>query len=617
MKLKYKISINMLIISLSILTLGSVIYSYLSYKSIMEHEKMKLTGDAIESSKFLEMNLLDRLSDVLTLATSPIVSESLQHANNLCDKLTEQQRNSLRENLNRQWMNAKTADDPFVKPYLNNELALFLKKQQTIFEGVYGEIFITNKYGAIISSTSKLTTLAHENKYWWKETYSSGKGKIFFDDRGFDSSVNDHVIGVVVPIKVEDKLIGILKANIKISSAIKVIVQNYNKANKSKLKIVRTKGNVVYEEGAEPLSTKVGPQVIKMLQNNETGNRLIAEKDEESLVSVAPLEINYEGKQISFGGKPVTSGSIQGNNKEIWHSVVSYKKEFILNHVAETNRLIIYIGLVGTVLTVLFAFYVGKWLSRPVEALALAHQQLQDQEGIIIAQSRHAAMGEMINMIAHQWRQPLSVISMDANNILVDIELGSTDEANIKKHIEAIAGKAQELSKTIDDFKNFFKSDKKTHMVYIKDIMDDVFVVVGASLRIYNIEIVCKLEHKQMITTYRREVMQVLINIIQNSKDAIIEQGLATGKIAIDVHEEKDKIKLVICDNGPGIEEDILDKVFDPYFSTKDKNGTGLGLYMSKVIIEDHLNGTISVYNTDDGVCFEISLPYKIEEHKA
>jgi len=155
---------------------------------------------------------------------------------------------------------------------------------------------------------------------------------------------------------------------------------------------------------------------------------------------------------------------------------------------------------------------------------------------------------------------------------------------------------------------------KEVKNVLVEDIFDDAYRVVGKSLINNNIELIKEFHNEKEIKTYSRELMQVLINIIKNSKEAIVETKAQERKISILVEETKSDVIIKICDTGGGIKEEITDKIFNPYFSTKCANiGTGLGLYMSKTIVEKHLHGILRAYNFDCGICFEISLPLDLE----
>jgi signal transduction histidine kinase len=255
--------------------------------------------------------------------------------------------------------------------------------------------------------------------------------------------------------------------------------------------------------------------------------------------------------------------------------------------------------------------------NRTLDALKQLENELVEQEEIMIAQSRHVAMGEMIGMIAHQWRQPLTVIAMSANNIIVDIELEEVNEESFKNEAQNILHQTEHLSKTIDDFKNFFRPNREKEMVKVEDIVFEAESIIGKSIE--NNDITLSIEHDTTapIAIYSREFLQVIINLLNNSKEALIDNTKENRSIHVEIKDTRDFIVTTICDNGGGIDEKIMKKIFEPYFSTKDKlTGTGLGLYISKNIIEKHLGGTIRVRNTQDGACFKLDIPkqYKDQE---
>ncbi|MFA6188623.1 MAG: PAS domain S-box protein [Sulfuricurvum sp.] len=236
-------------------------------------------------------------------------------------------------------------------------------------------------------------------------------------------------------------------------------------------------------------------------------------------------------------------------------------------------------------------------------------QELLEQEELVIAQSRHVAMGEMIGMIAHQWRQPLTIIAMGANNVLADIALEDVSVEHFKQEAEDILKQTEYLSKTIDDFRNFFRPNKEKDEVKVQDILLEAKQIIGKSLEYHNIELTIADDDTQAIHTYSRELLQVFLNLLKNAKEALEEKNPDEGYIHVRVESAGDSVVIRICDNGGGIDPAIISRIFDPYFSTKDKKtGTGLGLYMSKTIVEKHLHGTITATNTDSGVCFTITI---------
>jgi len=232
-------------------------------------------------------------------------------------------------------------------------------------------------------------------------------------------------------------------------------------------------------------------------------------------------------------------------------------------------------------------------------------EKIKRQEEIMQQQHRLAQMGEMIAMIAHQWRQPLSAIT--AASVAISVK-ASRDKLDAQTAIE-LSTKIQEfsrhLSMTIDDFRNFFKSNKQKTSTDFKKISENVLSILEDSLKKNNIEVSCQYENVKEFVSYEGELKQVLLNLIKNSEDALIENNISEKKIMLIINKKC----LQICDNAGGIDATILSKIFDPYFSTKTKkDGTGLGLYMSKVIVEDHCNGILKVNNTIDGAMFEIIL---------
>jgi PAS domain S-box-containing protein len=233
----------------------------------------------------------------------------------------------------------------------------------------------------------------------------------------------------------------------------------------------------------------------------------------------------------------------------------------------------------------------------------------------LLQHSRMAQMGEMISMIAHQWRQPLAAISATVMNLEIKLVLGTFDlrEEDGREqqknyyltNFKNIENFVTNLSATIDDFRNFYKPNKVLTKTTLKTVVERAMKLVEVSLQDDNIQV--KYEYKTItdIEVYENEMMQVVLNILKNAQDNFLEKNIQNPKITITVD---DKI-LTICDNGGGIKEKIINKVFDPYFSTKEKlNGTGLGLYMSQIIIHEHHNGTISVENINRGACFKITL---------
>ncbi len=235
--------------------------------------------------------------------------------------------------------------------------------------------------------------------------------------------------------------------------------------------------------------------------------------------------------------------------------------------------------------------------------------ELRQKDEILLRNSRLAAMGEMIGMIAHQWRQPITGIGMIANNLILDIELDTWDEKNSIDNLKTIDQQTQYLSKTIDDFRNFFKPNKDVELCKVKELIDDSVQIIEKSLENSNVEVILKLDENLELNIYKSEIIQVLLNLIKNAQDIFKEKSQSDATIIIESYAKDNNIIIAVEDNAGGIPIDIIDKIFNPYYSTKsEKTGTGLGLYMSKMIIQDHHKGILRVYNSDSGARFEIVL---------
>ena len=186
---------------------------------------------------------------------------------------------------------------------------------------------------------------------------------------------------------------------------------------------------------------------------------------------------------------------------------------------------------------------------------------------------------------------------------LEKIQLKDEDKQYIFNSLSEITGFIQNLSATIDDFRNFYKPNKQSDNVKLEEVCKKSLAIIKNSLLNNNINIVEDYHSNDTLEIYTNEIIQVVLNILKNVEDNFLEKNIKDPSVKISTNNKT----LCICDNGGGIPEDILPKIFDPYFSTKDeKNGTGLGLYMSKIIIEAHHNATLTAVNTVDGICFKI-----------
>jgi signal transduction histidine kinase len=237
------------------------------------------------------------------------------------------------------------------------------------------------------------------------------------------------------------------------------------------------------------------------------------------------------------------------------------------------------------------------------------------QEEILIHQSRSAEIGEMINNIAHQWRQPLNNLSLTIQNIGFSYENEILTKESLDETIDRSKKIINSMSNTIDTFRNFFEPIKNKNLFKIEHSIDNTLEILSSTLRFHNVELLKEIIDDIETFNYENEFSQVLLNIITNAKDALVSNKIENPKIIVSVYKLENKIIVEIKDNANGIDEKIIDKIFEPYFTTKEKGqGTGIGLYMSKLIIEKNMHGTLEVKNDKDGAVFKIILDITKEE---
>lgn len=240
------------------------------------------------------------------------------------------------------------------------------------------------------------------------------------------------------------------------------------------------------------------------------------------------------------------------------------------------------------------------------EQKELAARQ-NEQEQMLIQQSKMAAMGEMIGHIAHQWRQPLLALTEVIREIGETYEKGALDRKAIIGYVEHGTLLAESMSDTIDDFREFFLP-KKTHQLFnLAKTVAGALILLDATLKDSGIEVLVEGDGELTAFGLENEYSQVLFNIINNAREAMVDNGTLEPKIRISYVREGDDAVVRVADSGGGIPEAIREKIFDPYFTTKgERSGTGIGLYMSKTIIEKNMNGKIRAYNQNGGAVFEI-----------
>ena len=927
MKLKSKFFSIFIIFILCTLLPIILYFNYQSEKASITLEKENLTKITKNFSTFINDDINNKINLAFTMISSPIVKQHILRSNKEFSKLTTENRKHKINLLNNKWKKTENINSAFVQNYLSNDLSNFLKDQQKIVSNLYGEIFITNKYGSLISSTGKLTTLAHRHKYWWKESYNQGKGKIFIDDRGYDKSVKGYVLGIVLPIFDKNEFIGIIKVNLNIEGIFKKLITKLSSNHNATLEIVRSEGLVVYKKGTIPLSETIKNEDILIINKTNNGNF----QNNKELVSFSKIKFIHENMDLLFGGKKKSIAHSNGNSFESWHILLKIKTENLVSSTLLNNNnkslALVFFFLITFLL--IFIFFISKYILSPLQVLTksaekiavgnfntqisidsndeignltkifnnmifslnstmisktsllkelkekdeyervindnnlvsktdikgnityvndefcrfhgyqkeellgknhsvLHHKDvkkevfkklwktilsgniwkgitknftkdkktiylhttifpifdeynnikefiamrfditqemtlrlqleeqyknlsimstrlqtsqkignigsyefniktnevfwseehfrivnekinsfkptykqylefihpddksfveeklnhtilsgentlfnyrlqlkdntikyvestatitkydldekplivsgniidktekviqklaLKEKERLLVQQSKMATMGEMIGSIAHQWKQPISLISMSSGVLRMSREekdLISTKQ--IDDSLDYIDNAVINLTQTIDDFRNFFNPNKERTLFKIRDAFNETFKLTLSQFKGNNIEIIKSIDDNALFGS-QNELQQTLINLLKNAKEALIKKESQEKRLLfIESYKENEKIVIKIKDNANGIPINIIDKIFDSYFTTKEKEGgSGIGLYMCKQIVEGSMKGSITVLNVDytyedktyQGVEFIIKIPLDLKD---
>ncbi len=257
---------------------------------------------------------------------------------------------------------------------------------------------------------------------------------------------------------------------------------------------------------------------------------------------------------------------------------------------------VVVLSLIVVLITGVISLKIDKTIKEYMDQIIDYEKNKREQDSLLIQQSKMASMGEMMESIAHQWRQPLSIISSSSSGIKMQKEFGTLSDEQLIELCDGITKSTTHLSNTINDFRDFFKKDKEKHNFNIKNTFNKTIKLLHSIIKNSDIEIIQNID-KVTVSGFENELVQVFMNILNNAKDEL-ELHEHKRLIFVDIHKVNENVCISIKDNAGGIPTPILSKIFDSHFTTKEeRNGTGIGLHMSKKIIEDSFNGTINVKN--------------------
>lgn len=240
-------------------------------------------------------------------------------------------------------------------------------------------------------------------------------------------------------------------------------------------------------------------------------------------------------------------------------------------------------------------------------------KNLLEKEEMLFQKSKMAALGEMFEHITHQWKQPLSIISLRCANLKMEYTLGEFNEENLISALDSIESSVEHLSQTVNDFKNFIQDREEKEEFDLYVLVEVIIKLLSSKLENRNIKVRNLLDHLSLFT-YKNDLIQIFMNLFNNAIEALEERSVERW-IELKLHADSNQISIQICDNGGGIAETILPNIFDKYVTTKhSKGGSGVGLYMSRELMQKRLGGTLDAYNTEEGACFQLTLSAQKKE---
>jgi len=452
------------------------------------------------------------------------------------------------------------------------------------------------------------------NKVW--QRVAKSKETRFVDMKPDKPFGGRTMMFVATPIYINDKFQAILVFQISDSSLSKIINfgEGYGETQKdyiigsdSSVDINGTQCALTHSTRVSILNLKIGKCTTDVTQHalcGQHGKQVVKNCDGERVLSAySSLEIAQDLNWAIIS--------------EIDEKVVLSIPNNIRDATIRDSMLFIFI------ITVVILFFIYKE-SKYEEAVTQKNQEMnetlqsrvaqeviknREHQELLFQQSKMASMGEMIGNIAHQWRQPLNALSALNVGLAMRYKAGKLTNNDVAVFKEKSNHIIQKMSDTINDFRNFFYPEKSVERFRVDRAIDDAINFIKDSYRINNIKIVNYTSCELDIENHKNELIQVLLNIFNNSKDAIKEFNSQNGVVIIDVIILENSLKITIQDNGGGIDQEIIDRVFEPYFTTKFKDeGTGIGLYMSKMIIEESMGGKLKLENRDSGVLTTIKL---------
>ena len=444
------------------------------------------------------------------------------------------------------------------------------------------------------------------NRYYFTKTLSLKDNEIFFSKIDFNMEEGEvqkpyiPVLRVATPVYIHERLKGILIINIFIDKFMQLLTSS-----------------PIYDISI----TDENGYLVKSYQQYYDKTKHISE-----LFDASTVETILDTKRNSMiFDKNIFIQKINVGNQKI---IIIYKSktQMLKKLRADDIKMTAIILFITIVISIPFAFLLSRPIKDMFEIVVRQGDKLHEiattldkkveeetlknakQDRLLQHQSKLAELGDMIGNIAHQWRHPLTRLSLLLQNLKAYKNKNKMSDEIFYDTLEKVDGQIEFMSNTIDNFKDFYKTNSNKEEFFVKDSIENILNIIGSTLDHANINLIIKDIDNCKIFGNKNQFEQVLLNLIVNAKDALCDNNISNPTVNIDINQKSNHKIITIEDNAGGIPTNILDDIFDPYFTTKDKKGTGIGLYLSRTIIEDEMKGELKVANSDYGAIFTITL---------
>ena len=407
----------------------------------------------------------------------------------------------------------------------------------------------------------------------------------------YDEDINEDVFSYSVAIYVDQMFIGVAGADINADDITQVI-----------------EDMSLYDGGHSALLDENYQFIIRNDEESEDeeaiiGKALAAEVSEDSDARSGMVQYEFDGKEKILSYSKLRNG---------WTFITTQPEDTVYGPINAVTRTMM---LMGLFLAIIFAAFLIAFARPFIKKTNTLEEENRELEIITIYQSRQAKIGEMVGNITHQWKQPLNTINLILANLLDSYRYGDLDERRLEKSVHKVENIVGEMSETMTDFSEFLKPTKEKISFDVVDCVDSAISLMEESINLHKIKIniVCDTERKAY--GYYNDMTHVIFNLLNNARDAIVDAHPDERNIAVKVSDEGDMIRISVFNTGEGIDPQYSQRIFEPYFTTREESGgTGLGLYISRCIVEDRLNGSISMKNVKGGVEFDVTIPASREK---